>query len=178
MGVWVGVGRWTPALSGQRELHRGCHAQSRPPVTTWKEHLRYRQEQIPSKAQDCWVLRCTKARRQTRTGLGATSLLAPPPGHLLQAPGPLSGAPGFSQPPGQHRVLWGRELAKLVLVVPSFHSLTHMLSHTHTHAVSHTFWTHHRARLCSLGDLSSHSHSSLCSLDQYQANCDGWQGVA
>lgn len=98
-----------------------------------KEHLRYREEQIPSKAQDCWVLRCPKARHQTRTGLGATSLLAPPPGHLLQAPGPLSRAPGFSQPPGQHRVLWGRELAKLVLVVPSFHSLTHMLSLTPIH---------------------------------------------
>lgn len=138
MGVWVGVGRWTPALSGQRELHRGCHAQSRPPVTTWKEHLRYREEQIPSKAQDCWVLRCTKARLQTRTGLGATSLLAPPPGHLLHAPGPLSGAPGSPSLLGSTESSGAESSQSWSWWCPAFiHSFTCSLSHPYACGFSH-----------------------------------------
>lgn len=103
-----------------------------------RERPRYREEQVPSKAQGWWVLRNTKARGQTRTGLGAAPLLSPAPSHLLQAPGPFSRAPGFSQPPGQQRILWGRELAKVALVVPSIHSFTHSysLSHTRTQSLS------------------------------------------
>ena len=103
-----------------------------------KEHLRYREEQIPSKAQDCWVLRCPKARHQTRTGLGATSLLAPPPGHLLQAPGPLSRAPGFSQLLGSTESSGVESSQSWSWWCPAFiHSLTCSLSHPYTCGFSH-----------------------------------------
>lgn len=63
-------GRWTLALSGQRELHRGYHAE----VDLQSPRERTSQKSRCPAAQACWVLRdAQRSRGQTRTGLGATS---------------------------------------------------------------------------------------------------------